>query len=173
MSKLYWRQAREDDAQFIGQCMRDVERERLEAAQSKPARLYLQDLHAQAVQSLVIHAGATPVALIGSTATPLAGMRMVWLSLTDRAHFEPDERVMQNVMRVLQGDAHSLIGLVPERDALELIWIKAMGFHLGEAINLVGAPCRPFCWARPGAGPIVQEWLASMSPAGAPPATVH
>ncbi|QHE86308.1 hypothetical protein [Hydrogenophaga sp. BPS33] len=174
MTTLNWHPAKEHHAQFIGQCLRDEEADRLKRFDPKQrAQLTFLGIHNGALSSAVINVGGTPVGQLCASPCRDLGLRLVYLGLTPHAEQvgEFDRDVMNATRRHVQGDAMAMVGSAEWGDKVQARWYQALGFRPVPEAWAAGSGIALFYTAQPGAQTLVQSYAASLDPAHV--ATAH
>jgi hypothetical protein len=168
MSAISWNPSKAHDVEFIGQCMRDEERPRLERFAGQPARLAFAGVHNGALDSLVLRVGGQPIGMFSGHPCSTLGLRVAWLALTPSAEkvHDLDPVALQQVRQHAQGDALGMVASTELGDTTQARWLQALGFRKAPATWTEGMTAEMFYAVQPGAELVVRAFFLDGLEAG-------
>jgi len=176
MIAISWNPAKLHDAEFVGQCMRDQERPRLERFTGNPARQAYVEMHRGALSSAVLRVGGQPIGMFSGHPCSTLGLRVGLLALTphaERVH-DLDPAALQAVRQHAQGDARGMVASTELGDATQARWLQALGFRRAPAAWTEGMTADMFYAVQPGDELVVRAfYLDSLGGGFDAPASHH
>jgi len=161
---LNWSPAQHYDAHFVGQCLRDSERPRLERFTGQRAQLAFIGVHSGALGSAVLRVGGQPIGMLCGNPCSVPGLRMALLGLTPAAEqvWDLDRSMLEPARLLAQGDAQGMVTMTEPGDRVQARWLEALGF---ERVPASSAPTSTpmFYVVRAGAEPLIHWYLDSLA----------
>jgi hypothetical protein len=139
---LNWSPAQDHDAQFVGQCLRDGERPRLERFTGHRAQLAFIGVHNGALGSAVLRVDGQPIGMLCGNPCSVPGLRTAFLGLTPAAEqlYDLEGATLDLVRQHVQGDALGLVASALAHGAGPAEGAPSVGGRLGRADLLHRAP---------------------------------